>query len=236
VKSVWFFSPWELMKPPPNTKFISDVWNAPKTNSKSLPVGFAQVSSTCSMAIKLIIDDIMHICRPSPYHFVCPKTRHEMMKSSILNCGMLKFAGCFDHGHPWSWQVVLGNMSAACSMEQPHYSRLQLEGEEKQYQARSDGMSCTLSHWWSTSKSWGRSEAGPIATRFERDERTGECTTRDDNELAEYLSPNFSKRQCNYKYCVSWGVKVTSNNRGNILTEEIEGVPSRGAYRTFWAT
>jgi hypothetical protein len=84
-----------------------------------------------------------------------------------------------------------------------------------------------------------RKEAGPIATRFVR-ERTGACTTRDDNELAEYLAPNFSKRQCYYKYCLSRGVKVSSNNRGNILTEEIEGVPrlpipSWGAYRTFWA-
>jgi hypothetical protein len=84
-----------------------------------------------------------------------------------------------------------------------------------------------------------RKEAGgPIATRFVR-ESSGKCTTtRDDNELAEYLSPGFSKRQCYYKYCLSRGVvKVTSNNRGNMLTEDTEGVPrlpipSWGAYKT----
>jgi hypothetical protein len=47
-----------------------------------------------------------------------------------------------------------------------------------------------------------RKEAGPIATRFVR-EKTGETTTRDDNEKVEALPPSFSKRQCYYNYCHS---------------------------------
>jgi hypothetical protein len=84
-----------------------------------------------------------------------------------------------------------------------------------------------------------RKEAGPIATRFVR-ERTGETTTRDNNEVAEYLAPDFSKRQCYYKYCQTRGARVTSNNKGSFIVEDIEGVPrlpipSWTSYRSFWA-
>jgi hypothetical protein len=86
-----------------------------------------------------------------------------------------------------------------------------------------------------------RKEAGPIATRFVR-EKTGETTTRDDNEKAEYLPPSLSKRQCFYQYCLSRGAKVTANNQGCMLVEDIEGltrlppIPSWFAYRNFWVT
>jgi hypothetical protein len=82
-----------------------------------------------------------------------------------------------------------------------------------------------------------RKEAGPIATRFVR-ERTGETTTRDDNEDAEYLTPDFSKRQCYYQYCLSRGVRVTANNKGLMLKENVGDtslpVPSWGSYHSFW--
>jgi hypothetical protein len=92
-----------------------------------------------------------------------------------------------------------------------------------------------------------RKEAGPIATRFVR-EKTGETTTRDDNEKLECLTPDFSKRQCYYKYCRSRGVKVSANNKGNLNVERPpiddagEGgesssslsIPSWGAYQAFW--
>jgi hypothetical protein len=83
-----------------------------------------------------------------------------------------------------------------------------------------------------------RKEAGPIATRFVR-ERTGETTTRDDAEGVEYLAPDFSKRQCYYKYCATRGVNVTANNKGTLSFEAIDGMtrlptPSWSAYHTFW--
>jgi hypothetical protein len=67
-----------------------------------------------------------------------------------------------------------------------------------------------------------RKEAVPIATRFVR-ERTGETTTRDDNEKVEALPPSFTKRQCYYNYCASRGVKVTSNNKGCLSFDDITG-------------
>jgi hypothetical protein len=82
-----------------------------------------------------------------------------------------------------------------------------------------------------------RKEAGPIATRFVR-ERTGETTTRDHNEQVEGLPPSISKRQCYYNYCFSRGVKVTSNNKGNMVIEPTEDslpIPSWGSYLSFWS-
>jgi hypothetical protein len=59
-------------------------------------------------------------------------------------------------------------------------------------------------------------EAGPVATRFVR-EKTGKTTTRDHNEKVEYLAPNFTKRRCYYRYSLSRGAKVTSNNKGIMI-------------------
>jgi hypothetical protein len=81
-----------------------------------------------------------------------------------------------------------------------------------------------------------RKEAGPIATRFVR-EKSGQTTTRDDNEKAEHLPPTFSKRQCYYNYCSSRGVMVTANNKGTLSFErqpEALPIPSWTSYRSFW--
>jgi hypothetical protein len=81
-----------------------------------------------------------------------------------------------------------------------------------------------------------RKEAGPIATRFVR-EKTGQTTTRDDNEKGEYLPTTFSKRQCYYNYCASRGVMVTANNKGTLSVERQPAalpIPSWTSYRSFW--
>jgi hypothetical protein len=88
-----------------------------------------------------------------------------------------------------------------------------------------------------------REDTGPIATRFVR-ERTGEITTRDDDDKSEYLAPNWSKRRCYAKYCRTKGVEVSTTNRGTIIKKPLAGlgeegaamqrVPSWGAYLSFW--
>jgi hypothetical protein len=84
-----------------------------------------------------------------------------------------------------------------------------------------------------------REDSGPIATRFVR-ERTGEITSRDDNDSNEYLSPNWSKRRCYAKYCRSRGVEILTNNKGTIQKRPAAGgggmqdVPSWSTYLSFW--
>ncbi len=87
-----------------------------------------------------------------------------------------------------------------------------------------------------------RKETAPIATRYVR-EVTGEVTTRDDDDKNEYLSPNWSKRRCYAKYCLSRGVHVRANNKGTIIKSPLPGweggeplptPPSWPGYLYFW--
>jgi hypothetical protein len=60
-----------------------------------------------------------------------------------------------------------------------------------------------------------RKEAGPIVTRRFVREKTGQMTTRDDNQKAEYLFvPDISKRRCYYKEFCLQAVSRSSSSIG----------------------
>lgn len=85
-----------------------------------------------------------------------------------------------------------------------------------------------------------RREVIPIATRFVR-EKTGETTTRDDDDKIEQLPPYVTKRSCYAKYCFERGWKISTNNKGTETKTAIENtqqqdIPSWFAYRSYWNT
>lgn len=83
-----------------------------------------------------------------------------------------------------------------------------------------------------------RKEAGPIATRFVHEE-TGEVTTRDDCNEAEYLDASLSERACYQRFCGELGIDATTDNaRQEIFVplnkdNEVK-VPSWFAYQQYW--